>query len=1318
MAATRTRIGRIRSRSRRRTKPAATAATSPERSLRRRRTLGDSTIGPRRRLRPPGARAPRMKLRGVEWLRRASGARRSREGTSLKPPPPSPSSSIPPPHTHRSSAYVQHLAEVCHVLSTDGRWRTSARSSTSGRRTTEQLFAWEEGDDLSAVLAYASLYDGPCRGEDGSRTGAAEADDGTDEGTTDEVFERAIHLYGRTFVRRGPWFDLADLYARYYAPKGTRTVVPEDEDDGSAGVLAAAAHGCGDGDGDGEGRADQPINAEERFRREPAAEKKLGMFFAPRPSLKVGGARSNSQKGQGFDDELFPHRKALEDLFHDVLCLRSMGLLRTFRSERECGSVAGDVSYDGRRRGGLLSAEERRDVLHRLGGHRPARGVRGASTALSGDGEGSERPRNKILDQMRGQRSVVASFANTATAASRGCVSDAGESALLPVVKHVEFVLLRKLATKVASLVFAAPNKTEVEAARGAIDRAWAVARARHRDDLCDPAGGVDGHNLTCAVRPREAPLKTLRRAVRLFLCAGGGPGAMRGDGTNGWISVLQDGERGDAGFGSGWHNVSHPGLSSRLGLEHYELSRCYSPIPSSASSEAANPAANVFARRSEFHLWEIGAELRSFVDRCAEAYEAEKVARRRFEKETSKNRHEGDLVERRSAHCGGKAAELRLLGYDGSALLTEEGRKRVTKEILISCFGEGVLLKHSALDSAMSELNPQIENDVLSLSGDGDANEGEDCFVSDVERMIAATAIVCHRVLSFRLRYPSPMTTTLSQRPWLRHLTFDAILSYILWDCVPVLERRGHHSMAVSLLQTMLFGRALCQPRPSGGEYDESFWIYGPGSLGEVESFVKCLLARRNRGKCYERLIIDLTHVERRLRKETRPKATKKAKKSGLSHIQMMCEALLTHEEKLGTIPFCSLRNLSRRLKAPLPQTRERSILNIRPDGEDLGWSPKTDSAVANAITSDSDDSAVGKRCSFVGWEMQVGQAEGVEPRRSLNVEELAMEEYHFGRLPSDVETAGGRWVGWHDEGGHVRALFRIICLPPLLGCHPKHECCLDEQATVFITPYQRSPHDLHVGHFSVGDIQSGSPIGGFYQRRLPEIESFLSKLMEMEPHAAGDLVYEAVKKRWDSHPDDRSRQKDPRLIKDVMELRTLCMIAGALGTTALASIFRTLYFDYRHWTGGLPDLLLVRARYDSDSKQSSPDAFVDLADWIGEEFSKARIDEENLRSHINMLMDRDDEFLGCSKNADGCTAQQQKFSRKKPGLSRVEVPVFPDRLEFLHEDKRVEAECLFVEVKSSNDRLSERQEDWLSILENCTNARVCKFTSSPNKK
>ena len=39
-------------------------------------------------------------------------------------------------------------------------------------------------------------------------------------------------------------------------------------------------------------------------------------------------------------------------------------------------------------------------------------------------------------------------------------------------------------------------------------------------------------------------------------------------------------------------------------------------------------------------------------------------------------------------------------------------------------------------------------------------------------------------------------------------------------------------------------------------------------------------------------------------------------------------------------------------------------------------------------------------------------------------------------------------------------------------------------------------------------------------------------------------------------------------------------------------------------------------------------------------------------------------------------------------------------------------------VEVKSSNERLDPRQEDWLNVMDRHGNARVCKFEQTRKKK
>jgi hypothetical protein len=177
---------------------------------------------------------------------------------------------------------------------------------------------------------------------------------------------------------------------------------------------------------------------------------------------------------------------------------------------------------------------------------------------------------------------------------------------------------------------------------------------------------------------------------------------------------------------------------------------------------------------------------------------------------------------------------------------------------------------------------------------------------------------------------------------------------------------------------------------------------------------------------------------------------------------------------------------------------------------------------------------------------------------------------------------------------------------------------------------------------------------------------------------------------------------------------------MAAGCGGTLLAAVFRCFLFDYRHYSGGLPDLTLVRSIY--DDTRSIPDGLVNLGDWIGEGFHQERQDERDAQRATAML--EDDEFLGCSKMGD--SGGQNRFNRSRSTQSQnaqarfLSMDDLPTKLELVHGGRQVTVECMMVEVKSSNDRLDPRQEDWLNVLDRYGNARVCKFedSSKVNKK
>eukprot|EP00539_Tryblionella_compressa_P005992 CAMPEP_0178768774 /NCGR_PEP_ID=MMETSP0744-20121128/20438_1 /TAXON_ID=913974 /ORGANISM="Nitzschia punctata, Strain CCMP561" /LENGTH=497 /DNA_ID=CAMNT_0020424907 /DNA_START=36 /DNA_END=1530 /DNA_ORIENTATION=- len=477
-----------------------------------------------------------------------------------------------------------------------------------------------------------------------------------------------------------------------------------------------------------------------------------------------------------------------------------------------------------------------------------------------------------------------------------------------------------------------------------------------------------------------------------------------------------------------------------------------------------------------------------------------------------------------------------------------------------------------------------------------------------------------------------------------------------------------------------------------------------------------------------------------RKLSSESKKTESKKPSPNELvSHLTL---PLLRKHSTSGRITFAATRTLARRLKRPLCQTLNGlQLFEVQELGHRLSndltnhadvdknklkysdWEPVTDTTIANSMASDGI--------------LQVGGALFFEDDEhnsiyvgSLNVEELAMEYYRKGRLPVSHEgaTVGG-WVGYHDEGSKIRALFRILS-SEILGMDwaLQNPAAFkdNDYATIHLTPYQGAPFDLHVGaemaHCTDGGEASVVEARGIYMRRRSSIDGFLGKLASLNSQDVSDLVYDSINSRLEYTKS--THHTDPALECDLDQVRTLSMLAAGFGGKMLSSIFRCLFFDYRHYSGGLPDLLLVRALYCTSGQ------LVDLGEWIGECFSSEYQSELKAKQVSEILGDRDEEFLGCSKVGDSGARSSNRFkssvrrgsiSARPNGteiLNQSKEYKMPDRLRLEHNDQKVKVECMCVEVKSQNDRLDPRQEDWLNILDQHGNARVCKFQKPKHSK
>jgi hypothetical protein len=1184
-----------------------------------------------------------------------------------------------PSFSYCSSAYVQNLAEICYTIMNDLRWHVGDKL----------LFAWEYGDDLSAILAFEQLFQcppaarrGPCSclmckakpeatPEVGAETLHAidevdlKSEDASENDGLDDKAARELHLYSRMFYRKGPWFRLDDLFTRYYAPQKTES-----------------GKGC-----------------------------------------DMQGYQQSAKSSNGVDEGLFQESlQALKLLLHDVRSLRQRGYIRTFRDEEECGKVAGAVSQEGS--GVLFSAEERRSILSKLGGSTKKK----ENGYKQGKIESSRE--NEIWKQMRSQRSIAAGWFGDNSSGSSRC--------LLPVRNHVNSEVLSKLASNV---VLAASCVDYVPA--GILRSKLFEVKACFSEFLLDECDTV--------FRLREEPQLALRRCCRLFLCATCGPGDMRGDGTNGWKSLrdptfeemLLPLSRSLSPPGTNtWHATVYPGMTFRFGLHLPNFMDSYIPLPRTSFIEhESTKAIQVFSNLASFRAWELSVEIRANVDYLIELNEFILYEARRRLKE-SEGEENPTLVQRNKNSSFKLGIEdqfhkISKLDVDFLRLLEKQKRRHFLSQLC-----------HHAVENASGF----DENDSIDLFQDVEVSidkvfseattvgHDEVTFQTDCEKVLVVIAIIAMNLL--RVVYKNMSADeqkTVTKRCWLRHLWPEGVLAYVLWDCIPILEKRGLHELAIRGLEILVFGTFQYETWRSGYTMKKDSAALGENvmstSVGDV------MISRRARGKAIERLVIDYTHALRKERALTKAEGQNSSKMrvretctvSVSDFFNPLCEKFLREATESSFISFAAIRALARRLRKPLDKLLENgggaeaTLLGLRLRNASevplessktkgyVDWAPKTDQTVAVALTGSGPVS--GGRCSYVGFE------DGQFEPGSLNVEQLAMEYYGTGRLPKgDAELSGGSWVGWHDEGGRIRTLFRILCAAPILGmdggCGSTTDLTLD-QYTIHLTKYQGAPFDLHVGSWNSGRRNvAACPVNGFYARRRKRIEEFLTKLEEMTPQALADCVYEAVERRAETAICGNS--SNAAIARDVQQLRTLCMLAAGFGGKLLSAAFRCIIFDYRHYSGGLPDLLLTRALY-ADLEDTTKE-FVDLGEWIGEEFSEQAKAEHEAQSQASFLIDRDADFLGCSKVGDSGARTSNRWSRPSKSSRSTNTSTtslqLPAKLVLSHKSRPVLVQTLFVEVKSHNDRLDGRQEDWLNLLDRVGNARVCKFVNWKNAK
>jgi hypothetical protein len=429
-------------------------------------------------------------------------------------------------YTLTSSAYMQNLAEICNTITQDRRWRIGA--------SLQPLFQWESGQDLSAVTLLSRRFQPTNRPEKKvfqctcllcrDRKGKDPEQD-TDTEIEKQVSPEEIFSNDDSDEEEERCLY---LYCRLFYRKGpwfrlddiySKYYAPKNK-------LTSSEQPAQE---QGEAETKEPPNASKEN------------FF--QPHLNGNHAKRKSLDSNIDLELLEQHIERMTQLLSDMVRLRSTGLIRSFSGEEECGKTVGVT---------LITAEERASVLSKLGGDKKLRGTN----------------ENEIWKQMSQQRSIFA----------RSSLGSGTEQSVLPVLKHVDEVLLDRLSR---TIVQACSRTDYIPAPIMRLQSA--VVKDAFRSAVSKLSTDLKPH---MCFRLREAPLLTLQRCARLYLCATSGPGEMRGNGSNGWKS-LQNIEANPPlarmipppGLQS-WNQVSYPSLMHRFGVTSSSFIDAYNCLP------------------------------------------------------------------------------------------------------------------------------------------------------------------------------------------------------------------------------------------------------------------------------------------------------------------------------------------------------------------------------------------------------------------------------------------------------------------------------------------------------------------------------------------------------------------------------------------------------------------------------------------------------------------------------------------------------------------------------------------------------------------
>jgi hypothetical protein len=193
-----------------------------------------------------------------------------------------------------------------------------------------------------------------------------------------------------------------------------------------------------------------------------------------------------------------------------------------------------------------------------------------------------------------------------------------------------------------------------------------------------------------------------------------------------------------------------------------------------------------------------------------------------------------------------------------------------------------------------------------------------------------------------------------------------------------------------------------------------------------------------------------------------------------------------------------------------------------------------------------------------------------------------------------------GGGWQGWHCEGALFQTLFGLLMWDTLFTCpcpppDVRGSMPLCKRCNVFVTPFQDAPL-LDLGHRS------------FFLSRRARI---LARIAEIQSLSTQGLI-DQLGAVYRAHYSETCRGVHWGISLPVLQLMAVCM-----GGPTVAAVCRAMAVNFKHFTGGAPDLMLVRVQRRTVCDTACACGavrtavvqdyrLVDVAELLGEDWSK----------------------------------------------------------------------------------------------------------------